>query len=123
MANIIACPSELLPTLRQNMASGGVAIDWPDVCYCPVNGGPELKVHELQPNCASINQSDDDVIPVWCNCPTWAPPLQAVNTQCATGDHSDGCPFDNCPLGTCHPMCSQVTGDANELWCHCPCHG
>jgi hypothetical protein len=121
MCKVITCPSELLPTIRQNMSSGGVAIYWPDVCYCPVNGGPELKLHELQATCLS-QRGGDDII-VWCNCPNWAPPSQAVNTQIASGDHVKGCAFDNCPLGTCHPMCSQVTGDANELWCHCPCHG
>lgn len=122
MSKVIVCPSELLPTLRQNMASGGVAIEWPDVCYCPVNGGPDLNVHQAQANCLSVLEAEGGDIIEYCKCPT-QPPSQALNTQIATGAHVEGCPFDNCPLGTCHPMCSQVTGDDRDHWCHCPCHG
>lgn len=116
------CPLELLPTIQQNMASGGVAIEWPDVCHCPVNGGPTFEVHKQSEGCMGSEPSHCDEIIVWCNCNP-EPPSQAVNTQIASGDHIDGCPFDVCPIGTCHPMCSQVTGDDQGLYCHCPCHG
>jgi hypothetical protein len=115
------CPPELIPAVRQNMATGGVSIDWPDVCHCPVNGGPTLTVHKFQATCLSNRNTDFDIVE-WCSC-VHPEPQQAVNTMCATGDHVDGCPFDVCPLGTCHPMCSQVTNDGSEVYCHCACHG
>ena len=97
---IKAMPDSLMPTIRRNAATGGVAIDWPDVCYCSTNGGPTNELHELQLSC--VTEED-------CSCP-------------ASG-HIKNCPWDTCPIGQCHPMCSQVTGDDQELWCHCPCHG
>ena len=125
------CPPGLVPTVRQNLASGGVSIDWPDVCHCPVNGGPTFEVHELQLDC--IDGSDVSLpfheLAGWgCNCPlaTDGQPLVAAwlgHGRIEGSAHVAGCPFDDCPLGTCHPMCSQVTGDGQQTWCHCACHG
>ncbi len=111
------CPPHLLPTVRQNMASGGVAIDWPDVCHCPTNGGATLEVHAVQESC--ISASVENELIQWCGCPEGS----CNSKHLSEPGHVDGCPFDSCPLGTCHPMCSQATGDEFEVYCHCACHG
>lgn len=106
------CPQSLLPTVRQNHASGGVVLEFPDVCHCPVNGGEAMAVHELQETCvAGIESAEFNDAPWVCKCPDGA------------NQHLEGCPFDDCTLGTCHPMCSQVTGDDWNFYCHCPRHG
>ena len=114
------CPTVLLPTVSQNCATGGVSIQWPDVCRCPVNGGVTNEVHELQRNCptgADLDESDLDDGQWSCNCPTG-------HTMDIDGiTHVATCPFNACGLGTCHPMCSLVTGDDRDIYCHCPCHG
>ena len=104
------CPSGLLPTVSQNMASGGVSLNWPDVCHCPVNGGASFEVHLWdEATCTSgCTSSEGDAINVFCNC---------------DGDHVATCPFDVCPIGTCHPMCSQASHDGDTIYCHCACHG
>ena len=99
----VVCPPELMPTVYQNPATGGMGLRWPEVCYCPANGPA---VHEEKAGCLSTVA---DIDPWVCNCPGEA--------------HLPTCPFDVCPCGTCHPMCSQAVGDANELYCNCACHG
>jgi hypothetical protein len=118
------CPPELMPTVSQNMASGGLAIRWPDVCHCHVNGGATLELHALAPNCDPADGEFDRCscgqgLPANANQSAW---LQGTATS-PTSAHIDGCPFDTCPLAQCHPMCSQVTGDGQANYCHCPCHG
>lgn len=113
------CPPELVPTVYQNMASGGLGINWPDVCHCVVNGGPTFEVHEVKDNCQLATGEGDE-----CQCQE----VEGSASRWLTGGmepshHVAGCPFDVCPLGQCHPMCSQVTHDGQENWCHCPCHG
>ena|SRR3990170_7494622 len=120
------CPGPLLPTYR--LPYGVV---WPDVCRCPANGGPTNELHELQNTCVGgVEHLEDqsrliiggiEQLPLtWCcTCP---PTAEA---------HIEGCPFDNCPIGQCHPMCAQVNGGTHvmghvsgeALYCHCPCHG
>lgn len=106
------CPQEFIPSCRQNMASGGLAVEWPDVCYCATNGG---QLHALQSTCVTEES---------CNCKK----EDEKESKWLTGHtepsyHIDGCPFDVCPIAQCHPMCSQVTGDTQQNFCHCPCHG
>jgi hypothetical protein len=28
-----------------------------------------------------------------------------------------------CPIAQCHPLCYQVLGHGEDIYCHCPCHG
>lgn len=110
--NQSTCSLLLLPRLE------GGEVQWPDVCRCPVNGGTTFELHELQANCVAGSESEVDA-PAWhCTCPE--------------GDeHLPNCPFDNCPVGQCHPMCAQVASGTHvighvsgeALYCHCPCHG
>lgn len=117
-------PMDLLPTV------GKYGIQWPDICHCPVNGGPEFKVHALQPTCVEGVESIDQAVLSTTNgipdpLPTWV-------CTCPDGEsHLPNCPFDHCPVGQCHPMCAQVSGGTHvigtesgeALFCHCPCHG
>jgi len=116
------CPKSLLPTVRQNHATGGVVLEFPDVCHCPVNGGAKFEVHELQDTCISGVERPEDQVKMVVE-GVEPPPLTWFCT-CPSGEaHLDNCPFDKCPIGSCHPMCSQATGDDQENYCSCPCHG
>jgi len=95
---LATCPTALLPTFEFG------DIQWPDVCHCPANGGATFELHELQAPCTFRYGSEE-----FCNC---------------TGaTHIEGCPFDVCPIAQCHPLCYQVLGHGEDIYCHCPCHG
>lgn len=81
-------------------------IQWPDVCYCPQHG-PNL--HTLKVDCASQSDDATDGVGWQCSCPD--------------NKHYIGCPFEYCSIAQCHPLCSLVTQDGEENYCHCPCHG
>ena len=98
-AELATCPPDLLPKF------GPYGLEWPDVCHCTINGGEARKVHAVQTNC-----NTDEVEGVCC-------------PDTGTSDHAEGCPFDTCPIGQCHPLCYQVIGHGEDLYCHCPCHG
>ena len=125
-ANQSVCPGPLLPTY--DIECGGV--QWPDVCRCPVNGGPAFELHELQANCvAGVEQPELEATVTVNGVPE--PPITWVCTCPNGAEHLPNCPFDNCPIGTCHPMCAQVVGGTHvighvsgeALYCRCPCHG
>lgn len=105
MVDLIHIPQSLMPHIRRNTVTGGVSIEWPDVCYCPVNGGVNHDLHHIGEACQVGDESEQ-----------WA-------CTCPESGHVKGCAFDSCPIAQCHPMCSQVTGDDQDNWCHCPCHG
>lgn len=100
-AELATCPQELLPTF------GKWGLQWPDVCHCHATGGAKHTLHELTSSCLNANEEGD------------------IDWQCAcSGEaHIDGCPFDMCPIAQCHPLCYQVLGHGEDLYCHCPCHG
>ena len=39
-------------------------------------------------------------------------------------DMAEGsCSENDCPVAQCHPLCYQVVGHGEDIYCHCPCHG
>lgn len=135
MDNIEMCPPELYPTVHQ-YDTGELYLVFPDVCHCPVNGGPDMVVHladdatcvqgveNLDNQCQMVVDGVEQPPLTWgCTCP------DQPTAHWLAGEHIEGeahhlpnCPFDDCPVGTCHPMCTQVTGKG-DYFCHCPCHG
>lgn len=140
MAKVELCPAELLPKCHQYPYTGQLMVEFPDVCHCPVNGGPDFKVHLALATCIQGIEHLESQVEVtvegvleppltWgCTCPPGDDGQPPVARWLAQGHvegltHLPNCPFDNCPVGTCHPMCKQVTGIESDLYCHCPCHG